>query len=85
MVFFLYSYYTFDVRMWIVVDEFKVFVLEIEDTLYFGVNFHLGQGAWLACELKLHLLQVIAVDVCVAEGMYKLAWLETCHLSYHHE
>ena len=42
------------------------------------------QGPWLAAELQVHLVQVVLIDVRVAEGVHEVAWLETAHLRHHH-
>ena len=34
----------FDVWMWIVINQFEVLILEVEDALHVGVDFHLGQA-----------------------------------------
>lgn len=39
----LYTYHTLDGGPWVVTFELEVFVLEVEDVLHLGVDYHLGQ------------------------------------------
>ena len=49
--------------MGIVADELEVLVLEVEERLDVGVEFHLGQGAWLSGELELRLFDMVQVEM----------------------
>ena len=69
--------------MGIVADEFEVFVLEVEETLYIGIDFHLRQGTWLTGKLETGLLDVVQIEMRVAGGMNEVAGLIACHLRHH--
>ena len=71
--------------MWmgIVADEFEVFVLEVEEALYVGVEFHLGQGTRLTRELELGLLDMVQIEVGVARGVDEVARTESRDLCHH--
>ena len=72
-------------RMGIVVDEFEVFVLEVEEGLDIGIDFHLGQGTGLTGELELGLFDVVQIEVGVTRGVDEVTGLVACHLCHHHE
>ena len=80
----LHCHIAFDMRVRVVVGEGEIGVVEAEDVLNVGIDKHLGQGPRLAGELQFHLLEVVAVDMRVAEGMHKIAVLQSAHLCYHH-
>ena len=84
MLLILYRHWRFDVRVRVVVLQFEVFKAEIEQVSHFGVEPHLRQGARLAGELEAGLLEVVAVEVGVAEGVDELAGRETAYLRRHH-
>ena len=71
-------------RVRVVVLQFEVFKAEIEQVSHFGVEPHLRQGAWLAGELEAGLLEVVAVEVGIAEGVDEFAGREATHLRHHH-
>ena len=70
--------------MWIVIYEFKVLILEVEDALDLRIDLHLWKLARLSAELELYLLEVICINVSVTCSVYELSWLETTHLRDHH-
>ena len=74
----------FDVWVWVVISQFEVLILEVEDALHVGVDFHLRQMARLASQLQLRLLNVVEVEVGVASRIDKIAQLEVAHLCHHH-
>ena len=57
--------------------------MEIEDTLYVGVNLHCGQWTRLTGQLQLRLFQVVQVEVCVACGVDEVAHLHIANLCHH--
>ena len=69
--------------MWVVANEFEIFVMEVEDALDVWINLHRRQGTWLTRQLELGLLNVVQVEVRVTCGMDEVAWFETCDLSHH--
>ena len=75
--------FCFNVWMWIVSYQLKVFELEVEQVLNIRVNQHLGQRTRLAGELQLSLLNVIQIQVGIACGMDKVASLEASNLCHH--
>ena len=64
-----------DVGMGVVVFEGEVLELEGVDVLHLRVEAHGGERARVAGELKLGLLDVVRVEVEVAEGVHELARL----------
>ena len=71
-------------RVRVVVGEGEVGVVETVDVLHVGIDVHLGQWPRLAGELQSHLLEMVTVDMCVAEGVDEIAVFEAAHLCYHH-
>ena len=81
----LHCHHALDVRVWIIVDEGKVIEFEVEDAFHVGVDNHPWQAARLSAHLLAHLLEMVGVDVCVAESVHEIAGLKTRDLSHHHE
>ena len=71
--------------MGVVVLKLEIFVLETENILHIGIDAHGGQWARVAGELQFHLLQMVKIDVCVAQCVYKVASLQACDLRHHHQ
>ena len=69
--------------VWVVVDEFEVFVFEIEDVMDIVVDEHFGEWAVVAVELFFDLIEVVEVDVGIAEGVDEHACPEPRHLGDH--
>ncbi len=69
----------------IIILKREILILEVENILDLGIDYHLRQPARLTPELCAHLVEMIMIDVRVAESVYKLARLETGHLCHHHE
>ena len=80
----LYSYRGRDAWIWIVIDEFEVFVFEVEYVFYFRIDLHLREGARLTAELSRHLLEMIYIDMSVSCSVDKFSRLETAYLCNHH-
>ncbi len=70
--------------MRVVADEFEVLEFEIVDVADGGIDFHPRKRARLTGELKLGLLDVILIQVQIAEGVDEGARLEITHLRHHH-
>src|ERR1017187_3073170 len=73
-----------DSRMWIIVLNSEILVLEIKDNFHFRIYLHGGQMLWCSRHLKHHLLHVIGINMGIAEGMNKLAATESANLRNHH-
>ncbi len=71
-------------RVRVVVLQLEVLKAEVEQVSHFGVEPHLRQGSRLAGELEAGLLEVVAVEVGVAEGVDELAGLQAAYLRHHH-
>ena len=57
--------------MWVrvIIHQFEIFVLEIEDILHVRIDFHLRKRTRFASQLQVNLLQVVEVQMCIANGM----------------
>jgi hypothetical protein len=75
--------FPFDVRIGIIVHEFEVFVLKIENIFHIGIDDHFGQGARLARKLQFHLFQMIQINVGIAHRVNKISFLQTRYLRHH--
>lgn len=73
--------------MWmrIVVFKIEVLVFESENILHFGVDDHSWQRPWLAGELEACLIEMVEIEMRVAEGMDEFARLKAGGLRHHHE
>jgi len=69
--------------MGVVVFEAEVFVAEVEDRFDGGVNAEVRQRAGLAVELQAGLVEVVVVEMGVAEGMDEFAGGEVRDLGDH--
>src|SRR4030067_303320 len=67
----------------VVVQQFKIFELKIEDRAHLGIEAHARQWPRCARQLCARLFEVVAVEVCIAEGMNEIAGFESRHLSHH--
>jgi len=75
---------SFDVRVCLIIHQFKIIEFKIEDAFHIGINFHLREGEWLAAQLQFHLIHVIGINVKVAKGVDKIAGFKSGYLCHHH-
>ena len=75
----------FDVWVWVIIFESKVFVFEIKDAFHLGIDNHAWEFAWFARELFLNLLKVIVIDVSIAKSVNEVTHFKTSNLCYHHK
>ena len=80
----LYGDRRLDGRPRVVAFEDEVFVAEAQDVFHVRIDAHDGKRPRLARKLQLHLLEVVRVDMRVAEGMDEVAGLEAAGLCHHH-
>ena len=73
-----------DVRVRLIVDQFKILVVKVKDRADLRVDLHLRKTLWLARQLQPDLFQVILVDVNISAGPDKVAWLQPGDLGHHH-
>ena len=59
--------------MRVVVTKFKVFEGKVQNARLISANVHHGQAAWSTRELKFGLVEMIVVEVYIAEGVNKVA------------
>ena len=69
--------------MRIVVRQLEILILEIEDTFHLRVQCHVRQRTGLTRQLQLDLLQMVVVDVRIAQGMYEIACFLAGYLRHH--
>ena len=62
-------------RVWIIIHKFKIFVFEIMNILYGGIELHNRQGTGLACQEQFGLFEMVCVQVQVTEGVDECARL----------
>src|SRR4051794_26134907 len=79
-----YSYLGLDMRVRVVAFEREVFIAEGEDILHRRVDLHDWQRPRRARQLQPGLLEVIGVEMRVAERVNKITRLEPAHLRHHH-
>src|SRR6201996_3279935 len=71
-------------RMRLVVLEREIPMAEGEDVLHFGIYAHRGQRKGLARKLLARLVEMVEIEMRVAEGVHELAGREPRHLRHHH-
>lgn len=76
--------FPFDVRMRIIILQGEIGIVETKKILYLWIDAHGGQLPWFAGKLKLHLLQMIQIDVGIPQGMNEFIGLQTRHPGHHH-
>src|ERR1700722_20397439 len=79
-----YSYLGLDMRVRVVAFEHEVFIAEREDILHRRVDLHHRQGAPRTRQLQPRLLQMVRIQMRVAERMNEVAGLEAGDLGHHH-
>src|SRR6185437_7728499 len=79
----LYRHRRFYGRMGNIIFEREVFEPEGENILYRGIQLHYRQRIGCTGQLKPYLLDMIAIEVNIPEGVYEFAGLETTHLRDH--
>lgn len=80
----LHAYHALDGRMALIILKLEIIIFERENILDAGIDAHLGQMVWSAGQLKVHLIEVIEVDVRIAYGMHKITQLIAANLRHHH-
>src|SRR5581483_4204522 len=68
-----------DMRMRVVALEFEVFVAEAEDILHVGIDLHRRQRPGRPCQLQSRLLEMIGIEMGVAERVHEIARLQSRH------
>jgi len=74
----------FDRWMRGVADQFEIFEAEITHLFDRGIEFHPGQGSTISSELFARLLEVILVEMQIAEGVNEIARPKIDNLRHHH-
>lgn len=75
---------SFYMRVRLIVDYDHVFVFEAEDIGNVRIEPKARPLMWLACQLELHLLDMVGVNVGIAECVDKVAGLIAAYLCHHH-
>src|SRR5262249_25876636 len=70
--------------MRLVILQREVFVLEREDVLHVGIELHLRQRIGAARKLLARLIEVVQIEMRVAERVNELAGLQSSDLRDHH-
>jgi len=73
------------VWVWVVAFKQEVLVVEVEDALHVGIDFHRGQGTRLTGQLEFGLLDVIQIKMRVTRRVDEVTGTETRHLCHHLE
>ena len=73
-----------DSRMMFVTHEFEILVLVVEDRRRSAFDLHLRIGVRRTRELRLHLLEMVAVDVAITSGPDEIAEFQIALLRHHH-
>ena len=81
----LYRHLSLDCRVALIAFETEILDAEVAYVLDVGVEHHRRQWQRLARELELDLIEMVEIDVGIAESMDKRAWLEACNLCHHHD
>ena len=74
----------FDNWVWLVLGEFKVVHGELVDRGDFALDLHFGPRARLAGKLLANLLDVVRVDVGIAQSVNELARLQIGNMRHHY-
>src|SRR4051794_6075642 len=74
----------FDVRVGLIILEREILIMKTENIGHRRIQFHDRQSKWTAGELLTRLIQMIGIEVSIAERMDELTGLEAGHLRDHH-
>lgn len=74
----------FDGGVGVVGLEGEIFVAEIEDGLYVGIDHHSWERTRCARKLQVDLVKVVGVDMRVAECVDEISGTQSAYLSHHH-
>ena len=80
----LHGYCSLDMWMWVIIFQTEVFKFEAEDILHLRIDPHCGQFPELPRQLKVYLIDMVIVDVGIAEGVDEISWLVAANLCNHH-
>ena len=69
--------------MSLVTDQFKILVAEAEDIGHVGVDLHLRRRQGVTGQLLVRLVQVVQVQVGIAQGVHEFARLQAGDLGHH--
>ena len=71
--------------MWpsIVVFQFEIFKMEVENVLYIRIQFHRGERARSSRELQARLFQMVEIEMRVARSVNEVASAESAYLRHH--
>ena len=72
-----------DRRVALIIEKFVVFEAEIEQVFFCRIQFHRWQWIGVPAQLRLHLVQVIQVNVHVTQCENKITRLQAAYLSNH--
>lgn len=67
-----------------IILQFKILELEIKDVFHSRVNSHGWQFFRGAAQLQINLLKMVIVQMCITQGMHKVAIFEVANLRHHH-
>ena len=70
--------------MWIVVEQLKIFVLEVKKIFDLRVDAHSGLRAEVSGKLQLRLFDMVAVQMRIAKRVDEIAGLKPTNLCHHH-
>ena len=73
----------FNGRMRVIVFQRKISKRKIKYVIYCRIYFHGGVWARVSAQLQLNLLKVVAVNMCIAKGVHKIARLQATYLRHH--
>ena len=78
----LHSHFHFDGLVWIVTNNLQVIINNIVNVFLFGIDFECRKVSRLALELFLERVDMIEINVCVANGVDQLARLASRHVGH---
>src|ERR1700730_17797919 len=73
-----------DMRVWVVTFEFEVLVAEAENVLHIGIDLYRRQRPRRTRQLQPRLIEMIGIELGVAERVHEVARLQSRHLRHHH-
>ena len=81
----LYRHLSLDCRVALIAFEVEILDAEVADVLDFRVEHHLRQWQRLARELEVDLIEMVEIDVGIAERVDEGARLKASDLCHHHD
>src|SRR5664279_843707 len=71
-------------RMGYIIHQSEIIISEFENICYITINYHPGKLVRFAGKLKIYLINMIEINMSIAQSMDKITRFKTGNLRYYH-